>query len=103
MTRTDILENVRIALSTLRAHLLRSFLTVLGVVIGTTTVIVIAAFVSGIDTRFKAEIESFGTRSLFIYKFDAAFNINPSQEERTRKPLTYEDGMAMRDLCPAIE
>jgi ABC-type antimicrobial peptide transport system permease subunit len=98
----EVYENVRIALATLRSNPLRSFLTVLGVVIGTTTVIVISAFVSGIDTRFQAEIESFGTRSLFIYKFDAAFNINPSQEERTRKPISYEDGMALREL-PAIE
>jgi putative ABC transport system permease protein len=103
LTRSELVENFRIAFETLRANPLRSFLTVLGVVIGTTTVIVIAAFVSGIDTRFKAEIESFGTRSLFIYKFDAAFNINPSQEERTRKPLTYEDGVAIREQCSAVE
>ena len=103
LQRSEILENVSIAFHTLRANKLRSFLTVLGVVIGTTTVIVIAAFVAGIDTRFKAEIESFGTRSLFIYKFDAAFNINPSREERMRKPLSYDDGMAIRALCPAVE
>src|SRR5207244_2126141 len=40
-------ENVWMALDTLRTHKLRSFLTVLGVIIGTMTVIVIAAFVSG--------------------------------------------------------
>src|SRR5438552_1890006 len=103
MSRSEILENIRIAFDTLRSHLLRSFLTILGVVVGTTTVIVIAAFVSGIDTRFKTEVESFGARSLFIYKFDTAFNINPSQEERTRAPITVEDGRAIRDLCPDIE
>jgi len=52
-------ENVRMKLDTLWQHKLRSFLTVLGVVIGSMTVIVIAAFVSGIDQRVAKEIESF--------------------------------------------
>src|SRR3954468_14064991 len=103
MSPSEIAENVSIAFETLRANPLRSFLTVLGVVIGTTTVIVIAAFVSGIDSRVQKEIESFGTRSLYIYKFDAAFNINPSREERMRKSISYEDAMAIRDNCSAVE
>ena len=49
--RSNFYENFLMALDTLRLHKLRSFLTILGVVIGTTTVIVIAAFVSGIDAR----------------------------------------------------
>lgn len=103
MTVAEVGENIRIAFATLVSNPLRSFLTVLGVVIGTMTVIVIAAFVSGIDTQVQKEIESFGTRSIYIYKFDAAFNINPSREERMRKPITYEDGMAIRDNCSAVQ
>lgn len=78
----SIFENLRMALDTLRQHKLRSLLTILGVVIGTMTVIVIAAFVSGIDTRVSKEIESFGTNSIYIYRFDPGFNFNPTQEER---------------------
>lgn len=72
-----IFENVRMGLDTLWQHKLRSFLTVLGVVIGTMTVIVIAAFVSGIDQRVAKEIESFGTNSIYIYRFDPGFNFKP--------------------------
>ena len=71
----SIFENVRMGLDTLWQHKLRSFLTVLGVVIGTMTVIVIAAFVSGIDQRVAKEIESFGTNSIYVYRFDPSFNI----------------------------
>src|SRR3712207_8676502 len=74
-------ENLRMALETLRQHKLRSALTILGVVVGTMTVIVIAAFVSGIDDRVSKEIESFGTNSIYAYRFDPGFNINPSAEE----------------------
>src|SRR4029453_758486 len=95
-------ENVRMGLDTLWQHKLRSFLTILGVVIGTMTVIVIAAFVSGIDERVSKEIESFGTNSIYIYRFDPSFNINPTQEERMRKPISYEDLLALQSECPSI-
>jgi len=97
-----IFENVRMGLDTLWQHKLRSFLTVLGVVIGTMTVIVIAAFVSGIDQRVAKEIESFGTNSIYIYRFDPGFNFNPSAEERMRKPLSYEDAVAIGTDCPSV-
>ena len=97
-----IFENVRMGLDTLWQHKLRSFLTVLGVVIGTMTVIVIAAFVSGIDQRVAKEIESFGTNSIYVYRFDPGFNFNPSAEERMRKPLSYEDSVAIGTDCPSV-
>lgn len=89
-------------LDTLWQHKLRSLLTVLGVIIGTMTVIVIAAFVSGIDARVSKEIESFGTNSIYIYRFDPGFNFNPTQEERMRKPLSYEDTLAIESECPSV-
>ena len=98
----SFIENVKMGLDTLWQHKLRSFLTILGVVIGTMTVIVIAAFVSGIDQRVAKEIESFGTNSIYIYRFDPGFNFNPTAEERMRKPLSYEDAIAIGTECPSI-
>jgi len=102
MTRSDLFENVWMAFDTLWEHKLRSFLTILGVVVGTMTVIVIAAFVSGIDSRVAKEIESFGTNSIYIFKFEPGFNFNPSAEERMRKPISYEDALALLAECPSI-
>ena len=102
MTHQDFRENIWMAFDTLWQHKLRSFLTILGVVIGTTTVIVIAAFVSGIDSQVSKQIESFGTNSIYIFKFDPGFNFNPTAEERQRKPISYEDAMAIRDECPSV-
>ena len=103
MTRGDFRENIAMAFDTLLANKTRSFLTILGVVIGTMTVIVIAALVSGINERVSREIESFGTNSIYIFKFDPGFNFNPTFEERTRKPLSYEDAMAIKAECPSVE
>jgi putative ABC transport system permease protein len=103
MSSNEWIENVKMALDTLRQHKLRSFLTILGVVIGTMTVIVIAAFVSGIETRVAKDIESFGTNSIYIFKFEPGFNFNPSAEERMRKEISYEDGLAIAAEVPAVE
>src|SRR5258705_9873563 len=102
LSRSNIFENLRMGLDTLWQHKLRSLLTILGVVIGTMTVIVIAAFVSGIDDRVSKDIESFGTNSIYIYRFDPGFNFNPTQEDRMRKPLSYEDTLAIATECPSI-
>ena len=102
LLRAYILENISMGLDTLWQHKLRSVLTILGVVIGTMTVIVIAAFVSGIDARVSKEIESFGTNSIYIYRFDPGFNFNPSAEERMRKPISYEDTLAIGAECPSV-
>src|SRR5262249_34921256 len=105
LIRSDIFENLKMALDTLRNNKMRSFLTVLGVVIGVVTVMVIAAFISGIDHAVTQQIESFGTNSIFLYKFDparAGFRFGQrSREERLRKNLTYDDALAIAPL-PAI-
>jgi putative ABC transport system permease protein len=90
------------ALETLRLNKLRSFLTILGVVVGTMTVIVIAALVSGIEERVAGEIESFGTSSIYIFKFDPGFNFDPSAEERMRKPISGDDALAIEQECPSV-
>ncbi len=103
LIRSDIYENLRMALSTLIANKLRSFLTVFGVVIGVITVMLIASFISGIDVSVKKEVESFGTRSIFISKFNPGIRIGRlSREERMRKELTYDDAIALTTL-PAVD
>jgi len=102
LIRSDIFENLKMALDTLRANKLRSFLTVLGVVIGVVTVMVIASFISGIDHAVTQQIESFGTNSIFLNKYDparAGFRFGQrSREERMRKNLTYDDAVAISQL-----
>jgi ABC-type antimicrobial peptide transport system permease subunit len=103
LLRSDIYENLKMALQTLRSNKLRSFLTVIGVVIGVWTVMAIASIISGIDTAVKKEVESFGTRSIFIAKFEPGLHIGRlSREERMRKELTYDDAIALKNL-PAVE
>ena len=96
-------ENFKMAFDTLRTNKLRSFLTVFGVVIGVITVMLIASIISGIDVSVKREVESFGTRSIYISKYNPGMHIGRmSREERMRKELTYDDAIALSTL-PTIE
>jgi putative ABC transport system permease protein len=101
--RQPVRENLLLALDTLRTHKFRAFLTLLGVLIGTATVIGVASIFKGLDQQVVQMMEGFGTRTLFIYKFDPGINTHLTHEEATRKPLTYEDAMAIRELCPCVE
>jgi putative ABC transport system permease protein len=101
--RSDIYENLKMALATLRSNKLRSFLTVVGVMIGVITVMLISSIISGVDTAVKNELESYGTNSIFISKFNPGIHIGRlSREERMRKNLTYDDAIALTQL-PAVE
>ena len=103
LLRTDILENLWLALATLRANKLRSFLTIIGVIIGVVTVMLIASIISGIDTSFTKEVEAFGTRSMYISKYNPGIHVGRmSREERMRKPLTYDDAIFLSKL-PTVE
>ena len=97
-----IRENLLLALDTLRTHKFRAFLTILGVLIGTATVIGVASIFKGLDQQMVEMAQGFGTRTLYIYKFQPGIHFNLTREQRLRKPLTYEQGMAIQQL-PAVE
>jgi putative ABC transport system permease protein len=96
-------ENFKMAWDTLRNNKLRSFLTIFGVVVGVVVVMLMSSVISGIKVNVEKQVESFGTRSIFLYKFDIGFHVGRrSQEERMRKPLTVADSEAIKAL-PSIE
>lgn len=96
-------ENLKMAFDTLKGNKLRSFLTIIGVVVGVITVMVISSFISGINLALENQIKSFGTRSIFVYKMDIGIRFGrPSREERMRPDLTLDDALALRQL-PDVE
>jgi len=97
-------EIVRMAFDSLRAHKLRSALTVLGIVIGVMVVIVIASMLTGVRQSLVQVIEEYGTNNIYAFHLSTGFQAGPRDAaERQRKPLTYEDGEAIARLAPAVE
>ncbi len=98
-----IMEDMKMAMETIRSHKVRSFLTVLGVVIGTMVAIVVASILLGVQKNIQDSLNEFGVDNLFIFKFDPGLHFGRlSPEERSRKSLTYDDGMALKEL-PTIK
>jgi putative ABC transport system permease protein len=90
-------ETVKMAMDTIRTNKLRSGLTILGIVTGVTTVIVISSVVNGLNNRVADLVQSLGSNVLFVFRFPA-FGQRLTTEMLTRKQMTYEDAMSMRNL-----
>ena len=102
--RLEMGENARMAFSTLRQHKARSFLTVLGVVIGVTALIAVGSILVGLDKDLRTSLDQYGTDTLFVFKFNPGIHVGRlSAEERARKSLTLEDAQAILESCPAVK
>jgi len=97
MAQGQITESVKLALDTLRKNKLRSGLTVLGISIGISTVILISSAINGLNTNIDRFVRSLGTNDLWIFQYEP-FGTRPTTEQLNRKKLTYEDAMAIRNL-----
>ncbi len=97
MRLRDSNESILMALDTLRKNKLRSGLTILGILIGISTVILISSAINGLNTNIDQFVRSLGTNDLWVFRFEP-FGRRPTTEELNRKQLTYEDGIAMRSL-----
>ncbi len=93
----DARESVRMAMDTLRTNKMRSGLTVLGIVIGVTTVIVISSVINGLNNNVQNWVNSLGSNTLWVFHMPV-IAVQPTTEMLTRKKLTYDDGIAMRSL-----
>jgi len=99
----SFVSGVPLALQTLREHKLRSFLTVLGVIIGTGAIIGVGSIIAGLDGAVTGILRSFGTNTLIVFKFKVGPRSgNLSFEERTRKPLTLDNARAIAERCPSV-
>ena len=97
----SILAGIRLALSTVREHKLRSFLTVLGVIIGTGAVIGVGSIIAGLDGAITNLLRSFGPNTVIVTKTTAMGNA--TREERRRKPLTLENARSIAERCAAVQ
>src|SRR5579871_1062300 len=104
MTRHEAAENLLVALDTLRSHKVRSALTILGIVIGVTSVISVASIINGLNGFIQGKVESFGPRTYFISRLTPGQDPNRLPLKiRIRKYLDFSDADYLRQACPDIE
>ena len=98
----DVKESALMAFDTLRSNKLRSSLTILGVSVGVVTVIFMVSIIQGLNKAFADQIESLGSNTIFVSKFEPSFGRPPNPEEIHRKDLTMDDAEALRTEAPSI-
>jgi putative ABC transport system permease protein len=105
MTRAELRENMLVALDTLRTNKVRSSLTVLGIVIGVTSVISVAAIIQGLNSYVGKMVEGIGSRTYFISRLPAGtFDFSRMPEHvRQRKYFQYSDARTVAEQAPAAE
>ncbi|HEX8495058.1 MAG TPA: ABC transporter permease [Pyrinomonadaceae bacterium] len=96
-------ETLLMALDSVRAHKFRSFLTVLGIVIGVTTAIAIASILTGLRQNIVSIIEEYGTNNIYAFHLSTGPRVGEDRSERSRKPLTVADAASIREQASAVE
>ncbi|MGH9844439.1 MAG: ABC transporter permease [Blastocatellia bacterium] len=97
-------ETISMALGTIRAHKLRSFLTVLGIVVGVVVVIAVASILTGLRGRIVAMVEEYGTNNIYAFHLTTGPRMGDrDRSEYMRKPLKPEDADAIRQQATAVE
>ena len=95
-------ENLELAYDTVRTHKLRSGLTILGVFVGTVTLMAIGSILTGMNKTIVDQMRGFGTDTIFVYKFQPGIHIGGlTREERMRKPISERDIDTVREECTA--
>jgi putative ABC transport system permease protein len=97
MAQGQAAESVKMALETVRANKLRSGLTILGIVIGVTTVITISSVINGLNNRVSDWVSSLGSNVFWVFHMPV-IGVRPTTEQLTRKKLNIDDVRALRTL-----
>ena len=90
------------ALDSIRANKFRSFLTILGIVVGVMTAIIVASILTGMRQSIVSMVEEYGTNNIYAFHLSTGFD-GDNRDERNRKPLTVEDAEAIMAQTDAVE
>jgi putative ABC transport system permease protein len=98
---SSLVSGIDLAITTTREHKMRSFLTILGVIIGTGAVIGVGSIIAGLDGAITGLLRSFGPNTVIVTKTTAMGNA--TRAERSRKPLTFDNARDIEERCPSVE
>ena len=90
------------AFDSIRANVFRSFLTILGIVVGVMTAIVVASILTGMRNSIVQVVEDYGTNNIYAFHLSTGFG-QGDRSERSRKTLTEEDANAILAQANSVE
>jgi putative ABC transport system permease protein len=95
-------QNIKMALSAVTVHRFRSLLTILGIVIGITTVVVVASLLTGLRQGVVTFFQELGPDNIFVFKTSGDPNQPEPIKERKRRPMKPEYIDTLRRLCTSV-
>ncbi len=95
-------EILKMAFDSIKSNKFRSVLTILGIVVGIMTAIVVASILTGMRNSIVAMVEDYGTSNIYAFHLSTGFG-PPDRSERSRKPLTEDDADAILAQSSAVE
>jgi putative ABC transport system permease protein len=99
----ELREGTAMAIDAVRQNKLRSFLTILGVLIGVASVIGMVSIIQGLNDSMASQIEALGSNVIYVSKYEPGIHMgHRSEAERNRPDITYDDAMAILELAPAV-
>jgi putative ABC transport system permease protein len=95
-------ENLRLAADAIWSHRFRSLLTILGIVIGITTVVTVSSLLTGLRKGIVVFFEEFGPDNIFVSRFSGDPSSQGTPKEQKRRPLSPSYADDLRRLCPSV-
>lgn len=98
------IETVRLALDSIRSNKFRSVLTVLGIIVGVTTVVAVASILTGLRSSITSMVEEYGTNNIYAFHLSTGIQVGGrDRSEYQRKPLSKADGRAILQQASAVD
>lgn len=95
-------DNLRLSFGTFRANVLRTLLTLLGIVMGVATVVSMMALIDGLQRKVNHDLSQLGANTFQATKWPAGFGRFDWRMYARRPSLTSVDAQALRDHCPSV-
>ncbi len=95
------IEVLKMAYDSVISHKFRSFLTILGIVVGILTAVVVASILTGFRQSVVKMFEDYGTNNIYLFHLSTGFGPS-NRDERNRKPLTLDDANAILAQSSAV-
>jgi putative ABC transport system permease protein len=96
------IEVMKMAFDSIAGHKFRSGLTILGIVVGIITAVVVASILTGMRQSIVSIVEEYGTNNIYVFHLSMGGG-GQNRDERNRKPLTDDDALALMNQSTMIE
>jgi putative ABC transport system permease protein len=104
MAKLQVRESLSMAWLSLRSNKLRSFLTLLGIIIGVLTVIAVVSVIQGLNNYVYTKMSFYGANDFSVQKFSMiGTSLKDFREQMKRKDLTLTEVQLLRDRCKSCE